>query len=154
MVAFMEVCSVFENADAGAIRAQPAPEQAAVAAVDVLASRLAILRAIQCFHVLLEQAPRERSWRPNMWSPWRRGRCVQRSHNLFKPYNAGAAGAQLAPEQVAVVAVEVEQGPSNSRRLYAGIDIAAPWDAVWTALTDYDGLADFIPGEPAALFKH
>jgi ribosome-associated toxin RatA of RatAB toxin-antitoxin module len=40
----------------------------------------------------------------------------------------------------------VEQGPSNSRRLYAGIDIAAPWDDVWSALTDYDGLADFIPG--------
>jgi len=44
------------------------------------------------------------------------------------------------------VSVEVEQGPSNSRRLYAGIDIAAPWTAVWSALTDYDGLDTFIPG--------
>lgn len=65
--------------------------------------------------------------------------------NYVSP-GAGAAEA-LAPEQVAVVAVEVEQGPSNSRRLYAGIDIAAPWDAVWSTLTDYDGLADFIPGQ-------
>ena len=45
-----------------------------------------------------------------------------------------------------VVQVEVEQGPRNSRRLYAGIDIAAPQDIVWGALTDYDGLAEFIPG--------
>ena len=46
-----------------------------------------------------------------------------------------------------LVTVEVECGPRNSRRLYAGIDIAAPWGDVWGALTNYDGLSDFIPGE-------
>ena len=44
------------------------------------------------------------------------------------------------------MAVEVEPGPSNSRRVYAGVSIAAPWASVWGALTDYDGLGNFIPG--------
>lgn len=61
-------------------------------------------------------------------------------------FTADAAGTQLAPEQCAVVAVEMEQGPNNSRRVYAGVDIAAPWASVWSALTDYEGLGNFIPG--------
>ena len=40
----------------------------------------------------------------------------------------------------------VETPARNARRLYAGVDIAAPLETVWQALTDYDGLADFIPG--------
>lgn len=59
---------------------------------------------------------------------------------------AGVTDTQLAPEQAAVVAVEMEQGPNNSRRVYAGVDIAAPWASVWGALTDYEGLDNFIPG--------
>jgi len=30
--------------------------------------------------------------------------------------------------------------------VYAAIDIGAPVAAVWDALTDYDGLGNFIPG--------
>ena len=44
------------------------------------------------------------------------------------------------------VAVEVETAPSNGRCLFAGVDITAPPDVVWQALTDYDGLDSFIPG--------
>lgn len=58
------------------------------------------------------------------------------------------AVACVAPLEEAIT-VEVEAGPSNSRRLYAGIDIAAPWSAVWAALTDYEGLDTFIPGASA-----
>jgi hypothetical protein len=57
---------------------------------------------------------------------------------------------QQAPGQAAAVAVEVEPGPNNSRRVYAGVSIAAPWASVWGALTDYDGLGDFIPGNIAS----
>lgn len=63
---------------------------------------------------------------------------------------AGITNMQQAPGQAAAVAVEVEPGPNNSRRVYAGVSIAAPWASVWGALTDYDGLGDFIPGTIAS----
>ena len=44
------------------------------------------------------------------------------------------------------VEVKVERGARNSRRLYAAVQIAAPIDVVWGALTDYEGLGNFIPG--------
>ena len=40
----------------------------------------------------------------------------------------------------------VERGARNSRRLYAAVQIAAPINVVWGALTDYEGLGSFIPG--------
>ncbi len=57
------------------------------------------------------------------------------------------AAVAMETEAESAVLVEVEHGPSNSRRLYAGVNIAAPWTAVWAALTDYDGLDSFIPGK-------
>lgn len=46
----------------------------------------------------------------------------------------------------AAVLVGVERGPKrNSRRVVAGLDIAAPLHVVWGALTDYDNLAAFVP---------
>lgn len=44
------------------------------------------------------------------------------------------------------VAVVVEPAGNNGRRLYAGVDISAPVDVIWGALTDYDSLGEFIPG--------
>ena len=44
------------------------------------------------------------------------------------------------------VAVVVEPATNNARRLFAGVDIAAPVAVVWDSLTDYDGLGKFIPG--------
>ena len=38
------------------------------------------------------------------------------------------------------------------RILYAGIDIDAPVAVVWQALTDYEGLGNFIPGKQSPLF--
>ena len=46
------------------------------------------------------------------------------------------------------VRVEVDKVAGNTRRVYAGITIAAPVRFVWEALTDYQGLSKFIPGEP------
>uniref|UniRef100_A0A061R4I9 Polyketide cyclase dehydrase and lipid transport protein n=1 Tax=Tetraselmis sp. GSL018 TaxID=582737 RepID=A0A061R4I9_9CHLO len=43
--------------------------------------------------------------------------------------------------------VEVEKGNSrNSRQLFAGIEINAPSEVVWNALTNYAHLHEFIPG--------
>lgn len=47
----------------------------------------------------------------------------------------------------------MEKAGSNSRCLYAGIDIAAPVSAVWQALTDYDALDNFIPGAYLPVLK-
>ena len=44
------------------------------------------------------------------------------------------------------VDVVVERAERNSRRLYAAVQIAAPVETVWGALTDYEGLSNFIPG--------
>lgn len=44
------------------------------------------------------------------------------------------------------VTIAVEAGARNSRRLFAGVDVAAPPPAVWAALTSYSQLGTFIPG--------
>jgi len=48
--------------------------------------------------------------------------------------------------------VTVERAARNSRRLYAAVQIAAPIDVVWGALTDYEGLGNFIPGAMSQIF--
>jgi hypothetical protein len=48
--------------------------------------------------------------------------------------------------RVAAGDICVEQGPKNSRRLFAGVSVAAPLPAVWAALTGYEHLGKFIPG--------
>ena len=40
----------------------------------------------------------------------------------------------------------IDKGHRNSRRLYANVEIAAPLQVVWEALTAYEGLGTFIPG--------
>lgn len=57
-------------------------------------------------------------------------------------YVAGLNGSGAAQS----VQVTVERGARNSRRLYASVQIAAPVEVVWGALTDYQGLGNFIPG--------
>ena len=42
--------------------------------------------------------------------------------------------------------VEVDKASRNARRLYAAVSIDAPLSQVWGALTDYEGLGNFIPG--------
>ena len=48
-------------------------------------------------------------------------------------------------EQVRDIQVELEKTAWNSRKLFASVSIQAPVKTVWACLTDYDGLADFIP---------
>jgi carbon monoxide dehydrogenase subunit G len=37
-------------------------------------------------------------------------------------------------------------GKKNRRAVRARVRVGAPLEAVWATLTDYEGLADFIPG--------
>jgi hypothetical protein len=41
--------------------------------------------------------------------------------------------------------VQVEKAPSNSRRIFSGIDILAKSDAVWSVLTNYEYLHEVVP---------
>ena len=58
--------------------------------------------------------------------------------------SAGVVGQTADP--LRGVNVVVERAERNSRRLYAAVQIAAPVETVWGALTDYEGLSNFIPG--------
>lgn len=44
------------------------------------------------------------------------------------------------------LSIQIEKLGNNSRRIYSRICIDAPLQAVWNILTDYERLADFIPG--------
>jgi len=41
--------------------------------------------------------------------------------------------------------VRVEEAPTNSRRIFTGVDIMAPMEAVWDVLTAYERLQDVVP---------
>lgn len=56
------------------------------------------------------------------------------------------AGRHAPSLRVVALIVAVEPAGGNSRCCYAGINIKAPIDSVWTALTDYDGLGDLFQG--------
>lgn len=66
------------------------------------------------------------------------------SHSKLLP--GGDSCVMCRASAASTVAVTVEPAGNNARRLYAGVDISAPVDVVWGALTDYDGLGTFIPG--------
>jgi len=70
------------------------------------------------------------------------------SCQVVRPKNPPARAGCAAVAVRSAVAVDVEPAPSNGRCLFAGVDIGAPPDVVWAALTDYDGLDSFIPGAP------
>ena len=64
--------------------------------------------------------------------------------SLLPPNPAGAvaiAGVTSPPR----VEVQVERTSWNSRRLFASVYVGAPVGLVWSALTDYENLATFIP---------
>lgn len=52
----------------------------------------------------------------------------------------------ISVEEEDGVRIEIQKLPNNSRRIVSSIAIDAPLDAVWSVLTDYEGLPDFIPG--------
>ncbi|GLJ19337.1 hypothetical protein SUGI_0348360 [Cryptomeria japonica] len=49
-------------------------------------------------------------------------------------------------EDVEDIELSIENNGKNSRKISAKIEVQAPLDAVWNILTDYEKLADFIPG--------
>lgn len=44
------------------------------------------------------------------------------------------------------VEIEIENTGKNSRRIQSKVAVQASLQTVWEILTDYEGLADFIPG--------
>lgn len=44
------------------------------------------------------------------------------------------------------MSISLEPAPRNSRLLCAGLNVQTPIGTVWDCLTDYEHLADFIPG--------
>ena len=51
--------------------------------------------------------------------------------------------AELETERVEM---EMETAGKNTRRIEARVEIEVPLETVWSVLTDYERLADFIPG--------
>lgn len=45
-----------------------------------------------------------------------------------------------------IIDLKIEKTGKNSRKITATIEVEAPLDAIWNVLTDYERLADFIPG--------
>ncbi|CAI0470148.1 unnamed protein product [Linum tenue] len=56
------------------------------------------------------------------------------------------AGDDLEGETGSGITIEVQKLGSNSRRIRSKIGIEASLDAIWSILTDYERLSDFIPG--------
>lgn len=57
-----------------------------------------------------------------------------------------------AAAEADAVQIAIEPGPvGNSRCIWAGVEVAAPAEAVFAAMTSYETLATFIPGEMHAL---
>lgn len=63
---------------------------------------------------------------------------------------ASSSGSGDSFADPAAVDIAIEPGPSNSRCIWAGVDIAAPAAGVYGALTAYEALGTFIPGEQDA----
>lgn len=65
------------------------------------------------------------------------------------PYVNGEETPAVLTDDVCLVPgepiVRVERAPDNSRRIFTGVDIIAPVDAVWETLTDYEGLHKVVP---------
>ena len=59
---------------------------------------------------------------------------------------ASSSASSSSSSPASLIPVDVEPAPSNARRLFASVDIAAPSFVVWSALTNYERLGDFIPG--------
>ncbi|KAJ1461906.1 hypothetical protein M885DRAFT_241302 [Pelagophyceae sp. CCMP2097] len=61
--------------------------------------------------------------------------------------DARGAAADLAAVVLTpgAVVVRVDKAPSNSRRIFTGVDVAADIEIVWNLLTDYANLAAVVP---------
>jgi Polyketide cyclase / dehydrase and lipid transport len=64
--------------------------------------------------------------------------------------------ADLEGERVDGFEIEVEkvEGRKNTRRIKAQVRIDAQLETVWAVLTNYEGLADFIPGLAVSQLLH
>ncbi|CAM6128233.1 unnamed protein product [Calypogeia fissa] len=81
----------------------------------------------------------------------KRGGVSEGDLNVTQIMETAAATATVAPRrggrrQDDIVEVQIEKLGNNSRKIVAKITIEAPLDNVWAILTDYEHLADFIPG--------
>lgn len=58
----------------------------------------------------------------------------------------GTEVGKLEDNGVKEIEIQIEKLGNNSRRILSKIVIDADLETVWSILTDYEGLADFIPG--------
>ncbi|XP_042063344.1 uncharacterized protein LOC121807195 isoform X2 [Salvia splendens] len=73
------------------------------------------------------------------------------SHFVARAYNSeydddGDEDAKYTKEDYDSIEIEIVKTGTNSRRIRSKVRIQASLQAVWDILTDYEGLADFIPG--------
>ncbi|KAG6421252.1 hypothetical protein SASPL_117802 [Salvia splendens] len=70
---------------------------------------------------------------------------------MYPAYNSeydddGDEDAKYTKEDYDSIEIEIVKTGTNSRRIRSKVRIQASLQAVWDILTDYEGLADFIPG--------
>ncbi|KAG6424284.1 hypothetical protein SASPL_114699 [Salvia splendens] len=74
------------------------------------------------------------------------------SHFVARAYNWGDSeyndddDGKYTKEDYDSIEIEIVKTGTNSRRIRSKVRIQASLEAVWDILTDYEGLADFIPG--------
>ena len=56
---------------------------------------------------------------------------------------AFGVAVELLPSREPYVSIEV--APSNSRRIFTGVDIMADMESIWEVLTAFDRLQDVVP---------
>ncbi|EFJ40109.1 hypothetical protein VOLCADRAFT_100126 [Volvox carteri f. nagariensis] len=63
----------------------------------------------------------------------------------WRQRRTGSRAAATKIQAISDVRIEVEKTSWSSRRIYAAVVVAAPKSCVWSALTDYDNLGNFVP---------
>lgn len=83
--------------------------------------------------------------------------CHSSSNPVESPVSeAVEPDAELEIEREDGFQIEVEKvkGRKNTRRIKAQVQIGAQLETVWAVLTNYEGLADFIPGLAVSQLLH
>ncbi|XP_078161946.1 polyketide cyclase / dehydrase and lipid transport protein [Carex rostrata] len=111
------------------------------------------------FHYFASQLRVSSSYHTACSKPWPclTHLCHSSSNPVESPVSeAEEADAELEIEREDGFQIEVEkvEGRKNARRIKAQVQIGAHLETVWAVLTNYEGLADFIPGLAVSQLLH
>lgn len=67
------------------------------------------------------------------------------TENIYNPESEESYDDDYIDDDGSGIEIKVEKIANNRRRIQSRISIQASLDTVWNILTDYEGLADFIP---------